>query len=348
MRRALVDSVEDVGRWCVGEGVDAHYVKGGALSLARTPAQVTRLQAERDSSWLSPAEANERVRTRGVLGAAYDGECAALHPARLVRSLARIVEARGVHIYERTPVTRVSPHVVETQLGRVQAHIVVRALEGWTATLPGTRRTLAPVYSLVIATEPLPAAVWDEVGWHGRETVTDGRYLLVYAQRTADDRIVFGGRGAPYHFASRIRRSYDGEPTVFAALRSAMCELWPSVSDAAITHQWGGPLGIPRDFHPSVGLDRATGLAWAGGYVGDGVAASNLAGRTLADLTLGRDSDLVHLPWVGHRSPSWEPEPLRWLGINGVRRLAASVDRAETRQRQPRLRSAVLTRLTGG
>jgi glycine/D-amino acid oxidase-like deaminating enzyme len=245
-------------------------------------------------------------------------------------------------------VTQIASHAVHSTHGRVRADVVVRAVEGWTATLPGTRRALAPVYSLVIATEPLPATVWDEIGWHGHETVTDGRHLLVYAQRTADDRIVFGGRGAPYHFASRVRPSYDEEPNVFTALRSSMSELWPAVADAAITHQWGGPLGVPRDFHPSVGLDRAKGIAWAGGYVGDGVAASNLAGRTLANLIVGRETDLVHLPWVGLHSPTWEPEPLRWLGVNGVRWLASSVDRAEARQRQPRLRSAVLNRLTGG
>jgi glycine/D-amino acid oxidase-like deaminating enzyme len=83
-----------------------------------------------------------------------------------------------------------------------------------------------------------------------------------------------------------------------------------------ITHHWGGILGVPRDFRPGVGLDRSTGRAWAGGYVGSGVAASNAAGRTMADLITGRDSDLVRLPWVDHRSPTWEPEPLRWLGVN--------------------------------
>jgi glycine/D-amino acid oxidase-like deaminating enzyme len=209
----------------------------------------------------------------------------------------------------------------------------VRAVEGYTPLLAGHRRTLVPVYSLVIATEPLPSEFWSSVGWRRRETLSDGRHLIIYAQRTADDRIVFGGRGAPYHFGSRVRPSFDREPAVFAELERVLRGLLPGVG--RISHRWGGPLGIPRDWHASVGLDRATGLAWAGGYVGDGVATSNLAGRTLADLITGASTELTALPWVGHRSRRWEPEPLRWLGINAGLRLAIAADRAEARTGRP-------------
>jgi glycine/D-amino acid oxidase-like deaminating enzyme len=205
-----------------------------------------------------------------------------------------------------------------------------------------------PMYSLLIATEPLPAATWERIGWAGRETVTDGRHLLVYAQRTADDRIAFGGRGAPYHWGSAIRSRYDRHPPVFGALRRALHDLLPETRHAAITHRWGGPLGVPRDWQPSVGHDPATGLGWAGGYVGDGVGTANLAGRTLADLILRRRTDVTRLPWVNHVSPRWEPEPLRWLGINASLRLAASTDRAEARDGAPALRTRLLGRLTGG
>jgi glycine/D-amino acid oxidase-like deaminating enzyme len=203
---------------------------------------------------------------------------------------------------------------VVTSHGTVRAEFVVRALEGYTADLPGYRRALAPVYSLMVATEPLPAAVWDRIGLARRETFSDHRHLIVYGQRTADDRLAFGGRGAPYHFGSRIRPGYDRSPAVFSALRRALTELFGL--DPPIAYEWGGPLGIPRDWMPSVGLQ--SGLGWAGGYVGDGVAATNLAGRTLADLIVGKQSDLTGLPWVGHRSRRWEPEPLRWLGVNTV------------------------------
>ena len=148
---------------------------------------------------------------------------------------------------------------------------------------------------------------------------------MIYGQRTADDRLAFGGRGAPYHFASRIEERFDRDERVFGGLRATLTDLFPELRGAAFTHAWGGPLGIPRDWHAGVGLDRGTGLAWAGGYVGDGVGTSNLAGRTLADLILGRDTELTRLPWVGHRSRRWEPEPLRWLGINaGLRGMTAA------------------------
>jgi glycine/D-amino acid oxidase-like deaminating enzyme len=242
-----------------------------------------------------------------------------------------VVEARGARIHERTRVTAIGPGVVRTEHGDVRARTVVRATEGYTARLPGARRALAPVYSLIIATEPLPDSVWDEIGLRERETFSDHRHLIIYGQRTADGRMVFGGRGAPYHFASRIRPDYDRVPRVFAALERTLGELFPVLRGATITHRWGGPLGIARDWHASVGLDRDTGLAWAGGYVGDGVSTTNLAGRTLADLITGRTSELTALPWVGHRSRNWEPEPLRWLGANAGLQAMIWADNAENR-----------------
>ena len=223
--------------------------------------------------------------------------------------------------------------------------MVVRATEGWTSTLPGHARTSVPVYSLVIATEPLSAAVWDEIGLRRRETFSDHRHLIVYGQRTADDRLVFGGRGAPYHFGSRIRPEFDRDDRVFAALHATLLDLFPVLRGTRFTHAWGGPLGIARDWHASVGLDRGTGLAWAGGYVGDGVTTTNLAGRTLRDLVLGRDTELIRLPWVGHRSPAWEPEPLRWLGINAGLRAMTLADTEESLTRRPSLLARAVTPL---
>jgi glycine/D-amino acid oxidase-like deaminating enzyme len=183
----------------------------------------------------------------------------------------------------------------------------------------------------MVATEPLPDELWNQIGLADRETFADLRHLIIYGQRTADGRLAFGGRGAPYHLGSRIRPGYDRVPAVFDALRRTLAGLLPQAGRLNFSHCWGGPLGIARDWHPSVGLDRHRGLAWAGGYVGDGVAASNLAGRTLAELILGRDSELTALPWVNHASPRWEPEPLRWLGANLGLRAMSWADRREAR-----------------
>jgi glycine/D-amino acid oxidase-like deaminating enzyme len=263
------------------------------------------------------------------------------------------VERLGASLYERTTATAIVPGhgserpLVRTTTGSVRADVVVRATEGWTATLPGQRRSLVPLYSLMIATEPLGESFWADAGLAGRETFSDHRHLIIYGQRTADGRLAFGGRGAPYHFSSAIEPGFDRVPRVHAALRDTLIELFPALSDATITHTWGGPLGVPRDWFSSVGIDRGSGLAWAGGYVGDGVATSHLAGRTLADLVLGRDSELVRLPWVGHRSRRWEPEPLRWLGINAGLWATRTADGTERRRGRPSRLAARMDRLLG-
>ncbi len=348
------------GRAAAAEGIDAHFAKGGTISLARTEAQLgaARAEVEHARSWgrgeddlrLLPAdEAHARLGATHVRGATYTPDCAAIHPARLVRGLAEVVDSMaGGRVLEHTPATGVEPHRVRTPYGTVHADVVVRATEGYTPTLPRMRRLVAPVYSLVIATEPLPDRVWDSIGLHERETFSDHRHLIVYGQRTVDGRLVFGGRGAPYHLGSRVAPRFDHDPRVFGAIWSALREMFPVLAGSKVTHAWGGVLGVPRDWTASVGLDRATGLGWAGGYVGDGVSTTNLAGRTLRDLVLGRETELTRLPWVGHRSPSWEPEPLRWLGLNAGLRTMALADREERVTRRPSLLARAMAPLLGG
>jgi glycine/D-amino acid oxidase-like deaminating enzyme len=237
---------------------------------------------------------------------------------------------------------------VRTDRGAVTAEVVVRATEGYTPRLAGQKRTVLPVYSLVIATEQLAPDAWARIGLDGRETFSDHRHLIVYGQRTADDRLVFGGRGAPYHFGSRVRPGFDRVASVHEHLRETLVELFPVLRDVRVEHAWGGPLGVPRDWCASVGLDRASGHAWAGGYVGDGVATTNLAGRTLRDLVLGRDTELTRLPWVGHRSRRWEPEPLRWLGANAGLRAVTLADAEERVTGRPSVLARQAAPLLGG
>jgi opacity protein-like surface antigen len=177
----------------------------------------------------------------------------------------------------------------------------------------------------MMATEPLSAQVWDQIGLAQRETFGDFRNLIIYGQRTADNRFAFGGRGAPYHFGSSIKDEYDQHSEVHPALLGVLAELFPVVADAKVTHTWGGPLGVARDWMASAGLDRKTGIAWAGGYVGDGVGTTNLSGRTLADLITNQETPITKLPWVNHKSPNWEIEPLRWIGANAGLQYAYSI-----------------------
>ncbi|MGZ4594125.1 MAG: NAD(P)/FAD-dependent oxidoreductase, partial [Actinomycetes bacterium] len=217
----------------------------------------------------------------------------------------------------------------------VRADAVVQALEGYTAALRGARRDVLPLYSVMIATEPLDDDVWSQLGWAGRQTFHDGRRHLFYAQRTQDGRIAFGGRGAPYRYGSRIDDPVRGLGRLEVRLRGLLVEQFPSLHDVAVTHRWGGVLAVPRDWMPSVRYDARRGTAVAGGYSGDGVALANLAGRTVADLVTGTRSPLLDLPWVGHVSSRWEPEPLRWLGTSVGEWLATAADRSEERSARP-------------
>jgi len=364
MRRALQETVDVVGASAAAEGIDCHFAKGGSVDLVRSEAQRARALAavdqaralgigEDDLRWLGSEETQQLVGAAGALGATFTPHCAALQPALLARGLADAVERRGVHVYEHTEVLDIRPGspvagpAVVTTGGTVHADVVVRATEAWTATLPGFHRDIVPVYSLMVATEPLGEDFWASTGLEGRATFADHRHMIIYGQRTLDGRIAFGGRGAPYHYGSTVRPTFDTEPRVHALLRRTLTELFPALEETRFTHAWGGPLGISRDWHSSVGFDRSTGLAWAGGYVGDGVATTNLAGRTLADLITGADTALTGLPWVGHRSPRWEPEPLRWLGVNAGLWTMRLADSSEARHGRPSRLAGALGRLLG-
>ena len=316
MRRAMIATVDEVGAVAAANGIDCDFVKGGTVAFARNSVQARAADAEVSEAahyGVDPLERREN--------SVFDPSCARVHPAKLVRGLARAVEKLGGTIYERTEVIRWVPGKAITTRGAVAASEIVVALEGYGATIAQTHRRVLPLYSLMIATEPLPDAMWDEIGIAHGQTFTDYRHLLVYGQRTADNRFAFGGRGARYHWGSAIRPGYDRAPRVFDHLREALGALFPDVADAhvseaQVTHRWGGPLGVPRDWHASVTRDATTRISSAGGYVGDGLSTTNIAGRTIADLILERDTELVRLPWVGHRSPDWEVEPVRFVGAN--------------------------------
>jgi glycine/D-amino acid oxidase-like deaminating enzyme len=365
LTRAMIDTVDEIGGVLAKERIDCGFTKGGVIRLARTGPQLERQREEADLFetcglgeefvTLDAAEASSRLAATDTIGGLHYRPGARIQPAKLAHGLAAAVERLGGEIVERTSVTEIRPATVGsgrthpslvTDSGVVTADVVVRATEAYTRDLPGLRRSLVPLYSLMIATEPLAPGIWDEIGLRECETFCDDRRMVIYGQRTTDDRIAFGGRGARYGFGSRIdpylEASSDNHDRIEATLR----QLLPMIGDAAITHRWGGVLGVPRDWRPSVGFDRATGIASAGGYVGEGVAAANLAGRTLADLIVGTPSELTTLPWVDHRSRRWEPEPLRWLGINGSIKVAARADRVETETGRASRLGRIVDRLT--
>lgn len=339
---AMNDSVDEVIRAAALEGIDADLVKGGELNVAYAPAQCARLRAfaEAEGAWrgadvqlLSAEESRKRVQVEGTLGGVWHPHCARVHPAKLARGLASAVERAGVAIYEETTVTAIEPGVAVTGRGTVRAEHVIRATEGFTANLRGQHRRWLPMNSSMIVTDPIPADLWSRIGWSGRETLGDFAHVYMYAQRTADDRIAFGGRGVPYRYGSRVDTDGETQSQTVESLTALLRRFFPSLGEVPIAHAWAGVLGVPRDWAATVGHDRSTGIGWAGGYVGTGVTTTNLAGRTLADLVLGRDTELTHLPWVGHRARQWEIEPLRWLAVQSIYGMYRSADRAEQRKK---------------
>jgi glycine/D-amino acid oxidase-like deaminating enzyme len=347
-RHLLQEAVGELGASARRDGIDARFIHGGTLTFARSEIQRERLQHEVSSSreigvaaadltWLDEADLAGHARVAGALGASFSPHCARIDPVRLVRGLADVDEQLGAVIYENTAVTRIIPArrdrraEVVTIGANVHADVVVRATEGFTPNLPHQRRTVVPLYSLMIATEPLPSSFWEEVGFGHYETFADDRHLIIYGQRTSDDRIAFGGRGAPYHFGSSVEERFDTNRKVFAKLETTLRELFPTMN-ASITHAWGGPLAMPRDHAPFVRVDVKSGLASAGGYTGDGVVLSHVAATALADLITRPDveSAYTRLPFVQRTGRRWEFEPFRWIGINAGLGLASWADRVET------------------
>jgi glycine/D-amino acid oxidase-like deaminating enzyme len=346
-------AVDEIGRMVAAERIDCGFAKGGTFVAATTGPQRDRLHAwyatatrrgllDAEQRLLGPAEAAALLRMPPPAAGFFTPHCARLDPARLARGLAVAAERRGAVIHEGTTALRVEPGRVVTDRGTVHARVVLRATESYTAGLPGQGRSYLPLTSLMIGTEPLPAAVWDELGWPPGLTVRDRRHLFFYAQRTPDDRLAIGGRGAPYS----LRRPFDEANETNAAVRDrlvrTMHEHFPATVGARVTHHWGGTLAVPRDWCMAVGYDPATGLGAAGGYSGHGVVAANLAGRTLADLVAGRHTELTRLPWVGHRSRRWEPEPLRWLASRLVVQVTGGADRHEDRTGRRARRTALV------
>lgn len=344
------DTVDEVGRVCAAEDIDAQFHKAGTLRIALGAHEVAAVHRSLDAhralgtdsgfAVLSADELTQRVRICGARGALYDPHCATIHPGRLVRGLADAIERRGAVLYERTRVTRIAPRdggwaAVQTGSGRLRARAVVTGTEAWTVDLPGRRRSLLPVYSLIVLTEPLDERQWRRIGWSGRETLSSHRLSVDYLARTADGRVLLGGRGAPYHFRSQVAAAHDRHPATHATLRAMLPAWFPALDGVAITHEWGGPLGMPRDFVPNFRFDPSTGLGAAYGYTGQGVGASNLAGRTMADLVADRDSALTRLPMAGHRSRRWEPEPLRWIGARYVQTALRRTDERAVRTGRP-------------
>jgi glycine/D-amino acid oxidase-like deaminating enzyme len=345
LQKQMFDTVKEVGRVTERESIDCHFDQSGHVEAAVLPAHLKRVREqvdlmhglgfnEDDYRWLTAQQLREHVNIDGALGGMYMSHCAAVHPARLVRGLADVVENMGVQIFEKTAVVKLDKTGLTTVGGQVRAGATVLATEGYTGSIENLDRKLIPIHSMMIATEPLSTHQLEQIGLRQRYLFNNPDHMTTYGQLTADRRIAFGCRGS-YLFGARVRPHFDPADAEFDLVWKTLIKFFPTLSSSRYTHAWGGAMGVSRTLNPAVCFNTESRLGWAGGYFGDGVGSSNLAGRTLADLILERDTDRVHTPWVNPRAEReldkklWEIEPVRWLGIKSRAHLMQLADRAE-------------------
>ena len=358
MQKTMFETVDEVGRIIEKENIDAEWQKGGSFSIARDEIQLKRAKAEahhykewgfsdKDFTLLNQHDAKNKINASNILGTTFTPHCASINPAKLVRQLADVVEKMGVKIYENSKATKFIKNKLYINSYEVNTKFIINATEAYRSEFKKYKRASIPVYSLMIGTEPLSDQIWDEIGLRNRETFADYRNVIIYGQRTKDNRFAFGGRGAPYHFGSKINPKFDQHEKTHHDLLETLIDIFPVIKGVKVTHTWGGPLAIARDWAAHVTLDSATNILSAGGYVGDGVGTSNLAGRTISDLILNKQTDLTNLPWVQHKSKKWEIEPFRWIGVNSTLQMAKIADVVEKKFKKETFVTKLLSKLRG-
>ena len=360
MQNAMFATLKEIRDRTTALGIDCDFVQGGSIEVLRTENQCDRAKSrvkhlreygfgESFYQLLDRDQTLDIIEASQTLGGLLDTQSAVLHPKKLCVGLANVVRAQGTKIFENTDVLAYSSGQVETLHRTYRAATVLRTTEAFSVNFSQAKRSVIPLYSMMVATEPLSADVWSEIGLESRPSFNDGRNMIIYGQRTADHRLAFGGRGAPYHFGSKISTDSDFNQGVAQRLRTTLVDLFSVLERTEFTHHWGGPLAAPRDWTFNISYNPATGLGSAGGYVGDGVATSNLAGRTLADLVCDKSTDITRLPSVNHSSKKWEIEPLRFVAVNSLTKLAMLADWREERTGRPaRLINAVIDKISGG
>lgn len=346
---SLQSAVDEIRYACERESIDANFRPAGTLTIARGDHQLPALRSSLAAyakiglgdryQVLTTEQVAECIRVTGVTAGLYTPDGASLHPGRLVRGLARSIERLGGTIYEKTSVTAIHPGPTPkliTAAGELRARqAIVLAGEAYLSHVPGMRRSLLPVYSLISLTEPLTPEQWLAIGWERGENLSSLRNTVVYLTKTYDGRILFGSRGAPYRFGSAISDDQDKHTETHALIQRSLIEWFPVLERIRFTHNWGGPVGMPMDWTPSVRFDPATNIAFAGGYTGQGVATANLAGQMLTEMITGKSTALSSLPFAQRKSISWIPEPLRWLTVRYMQGAFLRIDEAAEAGHRP-------------
>lgn len=339
-QRQVIDTIDEVDGVCQREGIDCDLHKGGLLFVATNEAQAVHLQQyyEKERTYgfsddelvpLSSQEGQAIIRIPSMVAAVRYRDGARIQPAKLVMGLQRVLLQQGVAIYENTPVLSMGEGNVLLAQGVVKGDNVICCTEGYTDQLLHNRKVI-PVNSSIIITKPLPDDFWARFGWGNAELLGDLAHVYIYAQRTRDNRILFGGRGAPYQYQSRDAGDGHLDDGVATQLYRRLTELFPGYP-FEIECAWKGSLGVTRDWNPTVTFDDQRRQGWIYGFAGNGVGPTNLAARTMVDKILGHQTERTALPWSDFANPTWEREPWRWLGIHSMYKMLGWADAVEAR-----------------
>ncbi|HEX2195223.1 MAG TPA: FAD-binding oxidoreductase [Candidatus Limnocylindria bacterium] len=343
----LVDeSVQAIGDWCAGHGVDAWYRKGGYLRVSASPSQDGEWRAAVDTARrlgvpdqyveLTRDDVQARCASPVLRAGAWMPNAATVQPARLARGLRRVLADRGVVIREGAQVRRLRLDgnvTLETPAGRIEADQAVLAVNAWGAGWPGFRTALLTWGSHIVMTEPVPNLLRD-VGWTRGEAIADARFTVHYFRTTADDRIAFGAGVGAAGYGGRVNGRFDADRRAEARARASLARFFPALADVTIADAWGGAIDISPDRLPLIGSRHGGRVHFAHGFSGNGVAPAHFAGRVLSAMVGAPSGELARLPLVNRPHRPFPPEPLRFVGVRAVREALVRRDELQDAGRQ--------------
>ena len=334
LRRSLIESIDEIGQIAKSNNWQIEYAKGGSLVFATNNAQLNRISQDLDNehNFLNTVEAKQLLNVNNIKGGLFTPHCAALNPFKLTRALAKYLEDKGVEIFENSKVDQISDKKILVNGFEIDCHISIRATEAFTAG-KWMKNQQIPIYSLMVATEPLTSEQLIQVGNLQRATFQEACHLITYAQITGDNRLAIGGRGVRYKLFSRLSERSEVDNRMHSALERRALRWFPQLEGIKFQYRWGGPVALTRRWQSYLNFDQTSGRAAIGGYVGDGVTLSYLAAKTLAQKI--NNIKIADLPFVDQKIGKWEPEPIRYLAVNAGFKATVAADFEERISNRP-------------
>lgn len=322
-----LDNLDEIERTVATLGLACDFERTGAIAVAVEQHQVAELEAERGvpgSVFFDEAAMRAEIASPTYLAGLWSTEDTAMvHPGKLAAELARACAEAGVELFEHSVVRSLSaaPETIELGLdaGRIRAQRVALATNAFPSLLKRYRLHTVPVYDYVLMTEPLTAEQLASVGWPGRQGVADMANQFHYYRLTADNRILFGGYDAIYHFGGRIRSRYEDRPASHRMLASHFLTTFPQLDGIRFSHRWAGVIDTSTRFTAFFGRAHGDRVAHAAGFTGLGVGSSRFAANVMLDRLSGLDTERLSLNFVNSMPIPFPPDPVAWAGVEASR-----------------------------